>query len=396
MTPARPCRTRHSARDPACPVCHLWTERGWADAGGQSVPAKANALGLASPGPALRPPRSVGGRKSKRVTPPADLGVGPAFPTRPRVVATLAVGEVGRRMLQISGRSIRAYAERVGADYHVIDVGQSDYPLGEKFRAGTLLDSWERVLFLDADVIVSDNCPDLFSLVPEGSIGVHDDGPDVERLSGLDWLRHQYAAMALSQGWPIPSRFASCLNTGVVLFDRAHRDLWTPPPAPYPGFHTGEQNAVNWNLARTGYPVCRLDSTLNYQWWAHRDMKGPAHVWHYARPVGKTDAERLALMSVRAGVSPGPGTELKRMLTALGIVPPVGCQCERRAALMDEWGAEGCRRRRTEIVGWLTEEWQRLGWWERLKVGAAAVAKGAVSLDPVGAMVDESIRRAEG
>lgn len=52
----------------------------------------------------------------------------------------------------------------------------------------------------------------------------------------------------------------------------------------------------------------------------------------------------------------GPGTELKKLLAAVGIVPDANCQCNKRAKLMNIWGCDECERRLDEIVGWLREE----------------------------------------
>lgn len=52
----------------------------------------------------------------------------------------------------------------------------------------------------------------------------------------------------------------------------------------------------------------------------------------------------------------GPGTELKKLLAAVGIVSDENCQCNKRAKLMNIWGCDECERRIDEIVGWLHEE----------------------------------------
>ena len=56
---------------------------------------------------------------------------------------------------------------------------------------------------------------------------------------------------------------------------------------------------------------------------------------------------------LRAG---GPGTELKKLLRAWGIVAKPNCSCNRRARMMDEKGVEWCEANIDEIVGWLREE----------------------------------------
>ena len=52
----------------------------------------------------------------------------------------------------------------------------------------------------------------------------------------------------------------------------------------------------------------------------------------------------------------GPGTELKKLLRGIGIVPTPGCSCNARAAEMDARGCGWCEANVELIVGWLREE----------------------------------------
>lgn len=52
----------------------------------------------------------------------------------------------------------------------------------------------------------------------------------------------------------------------------------------------------------------------------------------------------------------GPGTELKKLLTKIGIKSSPNCSCNARAKIMDNWGPDECEKHIDEIVGWLKEE----------------------------------------
>ena len=52
----------------------------------------------------------------------------------------------------------------------------------------------------------------------------------------------------------------------------------------------------------------------------------------------------------------GPGTELKKLLSKIGIKAKPNCSCNARAKQMDLWGCDECEKRIDEIVGWLREE----------------------------------------
>jgi hypothetical protein len=57
----------------------------------------------------------------------------------------------------------------------------------------------------------------------------------------------------------------------------------------------------------------------------------------------------------------GPGTELKKLLSRVGITSTPTCSCNARARTMDEKGCDWCEQNLDEIVGWLREESAKRG-----------------------------------
>lgn len=57
----------------------------------------------------------------------------------------------------------------------------------------------------------------------------------------------------------------------------------------------------------------------------------------------------------------GPGTELKKMLEAVGITSESGCKCNKRAAYMNDMGIEWCEGHRDMIIDWLREAAEERG-----------------------------------
>jgi hypothetical protein len=52
----------------------------------------------------------------------------------------------------------------------------------------------------------------------------------------------------------------------------------------------------------------------------------------------------------------GPGAELKKLISRVGITASSDCSCRSHVDMMDAWGCDECERRIDEIVGWLREE----------------------------------------
>ena len=57
----------------------------------------------------------------------------------------------------------------------------------------------------------------------------------------------------------------------------------------------------------------------------------------------------------------GPGAELKKLLSLIGLSASPDCSCNQRAAQMNLWGPDACEQRIDEIVGWLREEAKNRG-----------------------------------
>jgi len=68
---------------------------------------------------------------------------------------------------------------------------------------------------------------------------------------------------------------------------------------------------------------------------------------------------REGITKKRATGSSGPGTELKKLLSKMGINPKGPCLCNQRAMAMDQRGLDWCEKNIEKIVGWMKEEAHR-------------------------------------
>jgi len=100
-------------------------------------------------------------------------------------------------------------------------------------------------------------------------------------------------------------------------------------------------------------------------------------------------------MLARKPIGYGPGTELKELIVKLGV--PACSQCTAFADRMDEWGVDGCRIHRGEIVEYLRAKQREMTFSQRLLAAARGAVAGMTFVDPLdaaGSLVDEAIRRA--
>ena len=140
-----------------------------------------------------------------------------------KAVVTVAIGEKYKAIADLTHPSLKTYADRIGAEFICIDT-PSNTPHWEKFQLYRLLTNYSRIIYLDTDMIIRDDCPDLFALVPEFGLGIFNEGRFDSRFESL---REAYKAYDN----PFPTKWdGSYYNTGVMVLSRRHRFLFKLPP----------------------------------------------------------------------------------------------------------------------------------------------------------------------
>ncbi|WP_437226563.1 glycosyltransferase family 2 protein [Planctomicrobium sp. SH661] len=95
----------------------------------------------------------------------------------------------------------------------------------------------------------------------------------------------------------------------------------------------------------------------------------------------------------------GPGTELKKLIDLLKLPPKSGCSCNSLRTTMDRLGVAGCRKHRDRLISQLQANYKLFDWKEKLAAGMQAVISGLAFridlTDPIPALFDEAVRRAE-
>jgi hypothetical protein len=178
-----------------------------------------------------------------------------------RVIVTSIIGDKYTEMWKLTGPTIEAYADKVGADLltlqsnpHHLTAHWVKFALHEITK-----DMYSRALWLDADLIVRGDAPDLFEMVPPDKLGVFNEGKFTPRAVALYEAMHKYGVVLT--GWDRRSYY----NTGVMLISQEHRHLFNDPlnvnaQMTY-GF--GEQTYVNVRIIQRKVPVYELPYQCN-------------------------------------------------------------------------------------------------------------------------------------
>jgi lipopolysaccharide biosynthesis glycosyltransferase len=174
------------------------------------------------------------------------------------LVLTIAIGEYYQKMGEITHPLMRAYAKRIGADFEVImkqKISQTT-PHWEKFQIHDFLNRYDRILFLDTDIIVRSDCPNLFEMVPENAMGAFDESAHyTDARVRMELAMKEYGIDVMPQ-WD--GRY---FNTGVMVISRGHGRIFEKPQQEIDNFY--EQTYLNLVFVREHIQMHPLDFRFN-------------------------------------------------------------------------------------------------------------------------------------
>ncbi len=220
-------------------------------------------------------------------------------PTSDRLVITIAVGEKYSNILNVSQPLMEAYAKKCNADFIALTNETQRWWGLEKFRVKAFQEHYERILFLDADVLIKPETPDLFEIVDPQRVGMHNDNPYNPGHPGMEvgnegWLRAGRSGLLNSQGVFLSSYDEPvCFNSGVVVCSK-HHDIWNGMTKPFPQHHCDEQFWIEYQAQR--YPIQQLTYRFNNQYWFGERFRKQCPVSHIIHFAGCAGLDRLALM----------------------------------------------------------------------------------------------------
>jgi lipopolysaccharide biosynthesis glycosyltransferase len=184
-------------------------------------------------------------------------------PPERSALVTLAIGSDFQDVARLTENSFRSYASRYDLDLIVItEPPPGIHPVWGKFACFDLLDTYERLIFADADVLIATEAPNLLAMVPPGEVGAYVVSEDTdyhdgavgriqEVLDDLGWKRDYF-------------------NCGVLVLSRNHKDLFdhtdpdfdlwkNEPEATY-----REQTYINYKVQQKGIPVFDIGYRFNH------------------------------------------------------------------------------------------------------------------------------------
>ncbi len=172
------------------------------------------------------------------------------------------------------------------------------------------LETYDRVLWVDADVLIRPDSPSLFDMVPEGYFAAHENN-EVNYVLNDQAVRDDYywhlrmTQICNENGWEVPDTKGCIIDSGVMLVDRSHTDIFGPLWAVMPeNVHASceEMLAVNIRLFQQhyNYKLYYLPQCFNMV--VKRGYKHPERSNFFLHYAGYDAFSRLDLMSKHLAV----------------------------------------------------------------------------------------------
>jgi len=204
-----------------------------------------------------------------------------------KAICTLTLGKEAEMFAKYSHPIMQQYAEKIGADFIVFNTEKVCYTgcqsinslKFEKYQVYDVLETYDRVAFLDSDILITPLAKDIFRAVPYKDIGgvFEDFGTDQDdRRQIIQDIQKVLGNVNWREGY---------LNSGVFVVSKCHRDIfkmiWK-----YGVYDCKyEQNNTNWYMHKAGFPIKNMNYKWNYMnimWWYYGLDHRKAYFIHYA------------------------------------------------------------------------------------------------------------------
>jgi len=207
-----------------------------------------------------------------------------------RLIVSMACGDQSRKYAEFTHPLIQKYAQKCGADFYSMYQEDENYThLGQqKWKYAELLGMYDRILHVDADVVVQSNCPNLFNIVAPEEFGGVDEQPYANPAKEFPYV-DRFEDVKRYSGLITPKFY---INVGVYLFSSTHRFLFDEPVNLY-GLKYAEQTELNAKLHFGHYKTHLLPWNYNYMSmmeWAGLP-KSEAYMIHYAGGWGGKNSD---------------------------------------------------------------------------------------------------------
>jgi lipopolysaccharide biosynthesis glycosyltransferase len=199
-------------------------------------------------------------------------------------IVTISIGDSYQNIGRLTHPWMYKYANRIGSEFIVLSNSTRTIAHYEKFRIYDLLKRFDRIIYLDVDVLVRDNCPNLFEIVPETNFGIYDEGlmaNSEERKIHKSVIEEARRIYEIYFNVVLSNSF---YNTGVMVISKEHNEIFKQPEREIQ-MRYSEQPLINLRLMHMGIAIKDIGYKFNRMPYIDDDLKESrldSHIIHYA------------------------------------------------------------------------------------------------------------------
>ena len=191
-----------------------------------------------------------------------------------------------REMTDLTLPFMLKYADKCGADFIILAddapfLTEDNKPHYRILEIEKLFDKYDRILNLDADMIVTPDCPNIFEVVPEDMIGsIYEDkgSRQPDRRSKIWGIQNVWGDVGWREGYT---------NAGTFLMSKMHRDIFKPHGDEYWLAWGSADLHLSYNIHKYNFKVHELEYKWNHMTmfnepWMGSPNRFESHIIHYA------------------------------------------------------------------------------------------------------------------
>lgn len=190
-----------------------------------------------------------------------------------------------KAMTDITFPSIKGYADKIGADLIVLSedppfLTSDNKPHYRVLKTYDILDNYDRALLLDADMLVNKNCPNIFNIVPEDTIGSIYEDKGTRRADRLQKIRD------IQNVWGDVGWVNGYTNAGTFVLSAMHRNIFLPHNDKYWLKWGSADIHMSYNIHKYNFKFKELSYKWNHMTMFSESWMGAnrfeSHIIHYA------------------------------------------------------------------------------------------------------------------
>jgi lipopolysaccharide biosynthesis glycosyltransferase len=224
-------------------------------------------------------------------------------------LVTLSIGEEFEEILKLTKQSMIDYSLKISSDFICINNSIYKDSLNNKFeklQIFNLLNNYNRIIYIDSDIIIMPDCPNLFHIVPDSHIGafVSSRYSDFHNFSN-GFLQEKIGKIDYWTKEKRNNNIYESFNSGVLVISNIHTNYFTKnfniakklcslniPQIKDQWINTGDQFFFNYITQKECIPICDIGYRFNHTCAPNfKTNRFNSHIIHYAgnsHRLGKT------------------------------------------------------------------------------------------------------------